>query len=255
MTPSALFKAEIKENIKLNKNHFLLTLNPITENKVKPKPGQFYMLGAGTLYDPLLKRPFSVFRFREGSIQILYRIKGKGTGIMKGMKKGSVFDVIGPLGNSYPAPFKKHIPLIVAGGIGIASLFPLIELLKDKAFVLYGAKTKDELIMLDELKALSKELIVCTDDGSYGKKADAVEALNGLPYNRNYLLYSCGPKEMLRELARVALKKKGIKGYISLEENMACGVGACLGCAVKTRAGYKRVCKEGPVFPIRDIVW
>ncbi|MBI4822744.1 MAG: dihydroorotate dehydrogenase electron transfer subunit [Nitrospirae bacterium] len=248
------FKAEVKDNIELNKNHFLLTLSPLVENIMMPAGGQFYMLGVSTLYDPLMKRPFSVFRFSENRIQILYRVRGKGTAIMSRINSGCVLDVIGPLGNSYPMPPKKYTPLIVAGGIGIASLFSLIHCLKDKSVVIYGAKTKSELCMLDDLLGLVSGLTVCTDDGSYGKKATVLEALNDIAYDRDYLLYSCGPKEMLRKLAQFTLKK-GLKGYISLEETMACGLGACLGCAVKTKNGYKRVCKEGTVFPIQDIAW
>lgn len=242
------FKAEVNENIALNENHYLLTFSPLKDT-LKPEGGQFYMLGVSSTYDPLLKRPFSFFR----QDQILYRLKGKGTLLMKGLKKGDILDMIGPLGNSYPLPSQNHTPLIVAGGIGIASLFPLIESLKKKAVVIYGARTKSHLLMLNELRAYAKELILCTDDGSLGKKATVVEMLSEFSKS-NYLIYSCGPREMLEAISEIALKRK-IKGYISLETPMACGVGACLGCAVKTKSGYKRVCKEGPIFRIEDLQW
>jgi dihydroorotate dehydrogenase electron transfer subunit len=247
------FKAEIKENIPVSKNHYLLTFTPLAKTPV-PLPGQFYMIGIGNSCDPLLKRPFSILTKSDDSIRILYRIKGKGTTLMKEMKTGTVINVMGPLGNSYPIPKKKHTPLIIAGGIGIASVFYLAEKLKGKAIVLYGARGKHELLMLDELRGLVKELHISTDDGSYGKKGTIIDLLNEFHVNDKHLIYACGPKGMIRAVSEFALEK-GLKGYISLEENMACGIGACMGCAVKTLKGYKRVCKEGPVFNIKDILW
>ena len=125
----------------------------------------------------------------------------------------------------------------------------------------YGARTKNELLMLNELKGLvKKELIISTDDGSEGTKGTVIDALNVFLTSNsqlstsNFLLYACGPSPMLEAVSKFAAEK-GIKGYISMEENMACGVGACLGCTVKTKKGYKRVCKEGPVFSAEEIVW
>jgi len=149
---------------------------------------------------------------------------------------------------------------VIAGGIGIASLYPLIEALNGNVFLFYGSKTKDDIFMYYELQELCTELNISTDDGSAGEKGTVVDALskfltrNSKLETRNLLLYACGPSRMLEAVSNIALEK-GIKGYISLEENMACGVGACLGCVVKTKKGYKRVCKEGPVFSIGEIVW
>ncbi len=275
---SRYFKAEVGENIELNETHSLLTfapnlaagrarsqgpVAPISQGPVAPppEPGQFYMVAAGTassVRDPLLKRPFCFFRKTRRGIQILYRLKGKGTALMKGLKKGSLIDVIGPLGNSYPLPEKGQTPLIIAGGVGIASVFPLIGRLKKKAYVLYGARTKSELLMLDELKTLAGKLRVSTEDGSYGRSGTVCDLLPDLLKSRaeKFVLYACGPKGMLKAVSEiVADMGGGSAAYVSLEENMACGVGACLGCAVKTKDGYKRVCKEGPVFKMEDIVW
>jgi dihydroorotate dehydrogenase electron transfer subunit len=125
--------------------------------------------------------------------------------------------------------------------------------------VIYGAKIKDDLLMLNDLKNLGNEPIIVTEDGSIGEKGTVVDALKDFLTHYSSLvprlsLYACGPKPMLESISKIAIDK-GIKGYVSLEENMACGFGACLGCAVKTVNGYKRVCKEGPVFPIEEIVW
>ncbi|MDP2167919.1 MAG: dihydroorotate dehydrogenase electron transfer subunit [Thermodesulfovibrionales bacterium] len=247
------FKAGVKENTPLNKNHFLLTFAPL-EEAPEPRPGQFYMVAASGSYDPLLKRPFCFFRKTDLGIQMLYRIKGKGTKLLSGLKTGDVLDVLGPLGNSYPMPPKKDTALVVAGGIGIASLFPLIEALEGRAHVIYGARTKNELLMLDEVKALSMELAICTDDGTCGGKGTVMDFIEDIP-DEGKIIYCCGPLPMLRAVSEFA-SKRGIKGYVSLEENMACGLGACLGCAVKmTSGGYKRVCKEGPVFKMEEVGW
>lgn len=178
---------------------------------------------------------------------------------MKELKSREIINVLGPFGNKYPEPESDKIPLLIAGGIGMASLFSLAEALSKKAYILYGARNKDELLMLDELKGLTDELIISTDDGSIGKKGMISDVLNEFLIHHSslithYLLYACGPKPMLEAVSRIA-REKGLKGYMSVEENMACGVGACLGCTVKTIDGYKRVCKEGPVFPIEEIVW
>jgi dihydroorotate dehydrogenase electron transfer subunit len=251
------FRAEVRDNTPLNESHYLLTFRPLQKSS-EPLPGQFFMVGADGSKDPLLKRPFCCFRKIDSGgqlFQILYRVKGKGTALMKEMKTGDTFDALGPLGNHWPMPPKKHTPLIVAGGMGIASAFSLAEKLKGKAVILYGARKSDELLMTDELRPLANELHLSTDDGSIGTKGTVLEALKAFlsDHPGQYLLYACGPKGMLRAVSRTALER-GLKGYVSVEENMACGVGACLGCAVKTAKGYMRVCKEGPVFRMEEVI-
>ncbi|MEW6001639.1 MAG: dihydroorotate dehydrogenase electron transfer subunit [Nitrospirota bacterium] len=256
---SKYFRARIKENRKLNKDHNLLILTPLTPIK-EPEPGQFYMIGMGREeYDPLLKRPFSPLSSSPESIQILYRIRGRGTLIMSNMGEGSVLDILGPLGNAYPMPARNHIPLVIAGGIGIASLFSLSKKLSKRAYIFYGARKRNELLLMDELKNFAKELFISTNDGSVGEKCDITDILKRFLNSQSYLsdkflLYLCGPKPMLKAILEI-IKDRKINAYVSMEENMACGIGACLGCAVKTVKGYKMVCKEGPVFPIEEIVW
>ncbi|MEW6570248.1 MAG: dihydroorotate dehydrogenase electron transfer subunit [Nitrospirota bacterium] len=255
---SKLFRAEVVSNLTLNDKNNLLTLKPL-EKVLKPEPGQFYMIEVSHTYDPLLKRPFSYLRRRVAELQFLYAVRGRGTSLMKKFKEGMVINMIGPLGRGYPRPRKDCMPLLVAGGTGIAPIFSLAEELPRKAYILHGAKCRDELILMDELMGLGMESFLCTDDGSFGVKGTVADALydflmhKASPSN-HYVIFACGPRQMLEAVARVA-SEKGIRGYASLEENMACGFGACLGCAVKTIHGYKRVCKEGPVFPIEDIVW
>lgn len=220
------------------------------------------MIAVNNAYDPLLKRPFSYFKKTSESIHFVYTVRGKGTELMRDLRQDEIIHIVGPLGAGYPKPEDGSVPLLVAGGTGVASIFSLAEGLLQEAYFLHGAKCKDEFLILDELKQLESTPIMCmncTDDGSYGGKGTVVDVLNTLLTSKSLqtsscVVYACGPKLMLESIAKTVLSH-GLKGYISLEENMACGFGACLGCAVKTVHGYKRVCKEGPVFPIEEIVW
>jgi len=226
----------------------------------EPSPGQFFMIEVNRGTDPLLKRAFSLFRKTEEGVQILYRIRGKGTELLKEMKEGSVLEVLGPLGNRYPVPLdESSIPLVIAGGIGIASVFSLVEQLAGRAILFYGARTKDDLLMLNEARSYAKETFVSTDDGSAGTKGSVAETLssflsNPQPPASTCRIYACGPHPLLKAVSEIAFERR-IKAHISMEEHMACGVGACLGCVVKTRDGYKRVCKEGPVMDATEIIW
>jgi dihydroorotate dehydrogenase electron transfer subunit len=251
------FKAKVTGNTPLNSKTFLLTVHPL-EPVTEPAPGQFYMIETGDSYDPCLKRPFSYLRKNPEWIQFLYAVRGKGTSLMKTFRTGRTINIIGPLGNGYPKPKDAQIPVLVAGGTGVASIFSLCAELPQK-YVVYGAQCKGDLLMLDELHQLNDQLIVCTNDCSFGKEGMVDKALTDFLDKRtsdiaSYVIYACGPKPMLAAVAKIAADK-GMKGYVSLEEKMGCGFGACLGCAVQTTNGYKRVCKEGPVFPLEEMIW
>lgn len=258
---NSYFSAKVLSNTPLNANTFLLILQPVEQVR-EPVPGQFYMIETGSSYDPLLKRPFSYLRRTPEGIQFLYSIRGKGTILMRDFQPGKNVRAIGPLGNGYPKAGTRNTPVLIAGGTGVASIFSLAAQLPRKAYILYGARCSEDLILLNEVKGLEQRNIVCidcTDDGSCGLKGTVIDALNNLLSSdfakiHSPLLYACGPRPMLESLSRIAREKK-LKGYVSLEEHMACGFGACLGCTVSTVKGNKRVCKEGPVFPIREIVW
>jgi len=218
------------------------------------------MLSVDSSLDPLLKRPFSLHRWLGRDFQILYRTAGKATNILIKKKPGDIIDVMGPLGNGFP-PAKTHDKIIlVAGGVGLAPIFGLAETIKNKKpFFFLGAKTKQELLCMKELKSIGIKPVIATNDGSLGMKGTVVDALEDFLSRHSSLvtchsLYACGPKPMLYNLSLLANKYK-LKAYVALEENMACGIGACLGCVVNTKNGFKRVCKEGPVFPIDEIIW
>ncbi len=254
-----LFKATVVENRQLIKNHYLLTLHP-SEKIKQPKPGNFFMLSVDSGLDPLLKRPFSVHRWINGNFQVLYRIVGKGTRILGEKKRDDVLEVIGPLGNSFSIKKSYDTIILIAGGLGVAPVYALAEKISKKnPLLFYGIRTKNEALCLDELASLGIQPFIASDDGSLGKKGNVITLLKNY-LSRNQLplshtgFYACGPEPMLKALSEVS-GKIGMKGYAALEQNMACGIGTCLGCVVKTRSGYKRVCKEGPVFPLEEIIW
>jgi len=281
---SRYFRADILRNLPLNNKTAILTIKPL-EQVPDPEPGQFYMLEISDSQDPLLKRPFSFFKKTADGIQFLYEVRGRGTLMMKDFRGGRIINVLGPLGKGYPKPEGKSTPLLIGGGIGIASIFPLIESFANRAYIFYGARNNEGLVLLNDLKSLSDKVYISTDDGSAGRKGTVVDLLNNFlssefSFSASYLIYACGRKSMLEAVSRVALEK-GIRGYISAEEHMACGVAACLGCAIKVKSkeigtknrkrkkkdlnsaidsqpsalSYKMVCKDGPVFPIEAIVW
>ncbi len=182
--------------------------------------------------------------------------------MLRDLKKGSTVGVLGPLGNPYPMPKSNQTALIIAGGLGIASVFMLAEDIihsGGNAQIHYGARTETDLLMIEKLRAVTKQLYISTDDGSCGERGCVTDMFGdflkrNVPLCGEGVIYACGPGKMLEAVSVIA-KDKGIEAYVSLEERMACGIGACLGCVVKTVKGYKRVCKEGPVFRAEEIVW
>jgi dihydroorotate dehydrogenase electron transfer subunit len=248
------FRARITSNEPVNEQHRLLTFER-PGGSPEPKPGQFYMLGTGgSGIEPLLKRPLCFFRRSDEGVQLLYRIVGKGTRALASVQPGDMIDIVGPLGNAYPAPKKGTTPVVVTGGIGMASVFPFVMAHAGKAEVIYGARTASELMFLDELAGAARTLHICTDDGSHGIKGIVMDALEHMTLDEQTRLYVCGPKPMIRAVKGLA-DAKGIAGWASLEEYMACGIGACMGCVCRTKKGYSRVCKEGPIFKLEDLVY
>ncbi len=248
------FKAEVIENIHLSDTHSILKVSR-GKFSTDPSPGQFYLLKTSHTLDPLLRRPFSILRWDERSLEFLIMLKGKGTSLLKDLQPGRTMDLLGPLGRGFKLPEDNSVPLIVAGGVGIASVYPLIAETGKKAHVFYGASSTDGLYLLKEIMALTGNIHISTDDGSTGFKGDIIGCLLNFLKNSpgiNPVIYACGPEGMMNSLKDI-MKEKGLKGYLSYEERMACGIGACLGCAIKTKKGYERVCKEGPVFGIEEL--
>ena len=243
--------------------------------------GQFVQIRLSDSLEPFLRRPFSIHRARGGEVEILYQVLGRGTEVFAKKKAGEYLDLIGPLGNGFellPGRLKPN-PLIIAGGMGVAPLLFLAEKLaysierrayrKDKGFelsakryplnaiVLIGAKTKDQILCEKDFIDSGYSVKIATDDGSRGFKgyvSDLLKKELSTIDHRPSTIYACGPKPMLKEVAALSKKYK-IPAQLSLEEHMACGIGACLGCTVNTKTGFKRVCKEGPVFGAPELIW
>lgn len=230
------------------------------------QPGQFVMIRVTETTEPLLRRPFSIHRAKEEKIEILYEVVGKGTKILSEKRPGEYLDILGPLGNGFDINLKsgeqKPKILLVAGGLGVAPLLFLAEQLiihnLRPSAILLGAKTKRQILCEKEFKELGLNVKISTDDGSKGFKGKITTLLkrflHHIPTTESVRLYTCGPKPMLKEIAQLS-KDWNISVQASLDEHMGCGVGVCLGCVVKTKQGFKRVCKEGPVFDIDEIKW
>ncbi|MCQ9207068.1 MAG: dihydroorotate dehydrogenase electron transfer subunit [Omnitrophica bacterium] len=255
------FKAKILSNKKIAPDHYVLSFKP-PKAAGQTTPGQFFNIRVSNAYNPLLRRPFGAHRISPEKIEILYKVVGKATSILSAKKKGSLLDIIGPLGNGFKAPPDASAAILVAGGHGVAPLHALAASLTavPKVVALIGARTKTHVISENEFKGLGAKVHIATEDGSKGHKGLVTDLLRkhfnrqtGKPANRQ-TIYACGPKAMLKAVAKIA-REHCIPCQVSLEEYVACGTGACLGCAVKTRSGYKLICKDGPVFDSKEIIW
>jgi len=230
-------------------------------------PGQFVDIRVNDATEPLLRRPFSIHRVSGSGIGILYEVVGPGTEILSERKSGEYLDVIGPLGNGFDLNGQRATgngqTVLIAGGVGVAPLIFVAEKLSklqtpnSKLITLIGAKTKNQILCEKEFKDLGCSVKIATDDGSRGFRGYVSDLVKHLLSTMDYRLstiYACGPRPMLKEISKISKQYK-IEAQISLEEHMACGIGACLGCAVNTKNGYQRVCKEGPVFKAEEVIW
>lgn len=253
-------KAQVVQNEEVAPNAYLMGLKspPIAS---AAKPGQFVMLRVSDGIDPLLRRPFSVCGTRSGSIVLLlYQVVGKGTRIMSDTQVGSHLSVIGPLGRVFGPPGAGKDCLLTAGGMGIAPLLHLASFLKGESITfMAGYGTSAEMVSPVKLGMQGIEVTVATEDGSAGYHGLVTGLLEGaLAGKGKKIVYSCGPAAMLKRVASLCLEKQ-VDCLVSLETAMACGMGACRGCAVPAAPGLGRstfhVCRDGPVFSASSIDW
>lgn len=217
-------------------------------------PGQFVMVYMPAEHRHMLPRPLSIFNLdrKKGTLSLFFAVKGLGTKLLAGTLTGSVLKLLGPLGKGFPSLPRQA--LLVAGGMGIAPLTFLAASTESPRTLVYGARTANQLACPPEdLELPGLKLIETTEDGSRGQKGSAVDMIFPLLSNTK-ALFACGPDQMLRAVASIC-QKNGKEAWISLEERMACGIGACLGCAVATGEGYRSVCSDGPVFPAREVIF
>ena len=234
---------KITSNVQVGLDIFKMRLEgDLTEIK---NPGEFIEITIPGYY---LRRPISVNDFSENHVDILYKVLGHGTKDLSTYEDGIILDCLVGLGNGFDTSISKK-PLLVGGGIGIA---PLVGLAKEfnklgiKPNLVYGARSKDDIVQVEELEKIAN-LIVCTDDGSLGFKGNVIECIKNSDIDFDYY-YSCGPYPMLKFLSLAYPN-----GCVSLEARMGCGFGACMGCSIETTKGPKRVCKEGPVFEASEV--
>ena len=220
------------------------------------RPGQFVNLRLSSRLDPLLRRPISFHKIdaAAGTFTILYLIAGQGTALLSRMEAPSEIDVLGPLGNGWTCSFPGVHAVLIGGGIGAAPLYPLAQALRDagkEVQLILGAKSGGSLTDTAPYTALGVDVRVATDDGSAGFHGFATQLLEqAIAEDRCDYLYACGPQGMLRQAEAIALAHQ-IPGQVSTETHMGCGLGVCLLCPSKMKAGgYKRTCIDGPVFPI-----
>jgi dihydroorotate dehydrogenase electron transfer subunit len=221
------------------------------------KPGQFVMISCDSGSGRLLRRPISINLVKNDVVTFLYAAIGEGTKWLAQRKPGESLDLLGPLGNGFSIDPESHNILLVAGGMGIAPLCwtAQIALKQGKSVkLLIGAKNSS-LVFPQALLPESIETLIMTEDGSTGKKG-MITAL--LPEQTRSVdqIFICGPLPMYKAINRDFLPLlKGKTVQVSLEVRMACGLGFCYACTIKTRQGLKQVCKDGPVFNLEDIIW
>ncbi|MCL2183418.1 MAG: dihydroorotate dehydrogenase electron transfer subunit [Chitinispirillia bacterium] len=223
-----------------------------------PHPGQFLTVRVSGDTVPLLRRPFAFAGFDEAArvASVIYQVRGRGTELLAGLAAGEEIDVIGPLGNVFPVGGDDKRAVAVAGGVGLGPiLFLVSELRKQGVETEFVFGCRGEALIPDSALFRDAGARICTDDGSAGFRGNVVEYINtNIKLDGGTVVYGCGPEVMLKSLCGLT-ERSGAKGWMSLEAMMACGVGACMGCVVKTASGYQRVCKEGPVFDGGEIVW
>ena len=238
---------QIIENAQIAPNVFLLDL--AGDTSMIQAPGQFCQLQLPGLY---LRRPISICDWDENGMTLIYKLVGQGTEALSQMETGAVLDALNGLGNGYDVNACGDRPLVIGGGVGTPPLYGLTKALLragKQPQVILGFNTYEEIFLLDEFEDLDVPVTVTTADGSFGVKGFVTDAME--PADPRYI-FACGPLPMLKAV----YKKSGSPtGQYSLEERMACGFGACMGCSMETRFGPKRVCKDGPVFRKEELLW
>ena len=223
------------------------------------KPGQFVHIRTDDQgLQPFFRRPFSVYRAQK-DVEIFYDVVGPGTKLLSLKKKGDLVDVLGPLGTPFemPPPNTKQVVLI-AGGIGIAPMLILSDVLKKKKLdliLLFGSRDRQHVYPLQEFKDNGVKVHIATDDGSVGSKGRVSVLFDKIEKDPDKtFIYTCGPNPMMRAVQAFAAKQ-GILGQAACEEIMACALGACLGCSIETKAGFKTVCYDGPAFNLDEVIF
>lgn len=209
-------------------------------------PGEFVEI---LVPGKFLRRPISVCDVSNGRLTLIYKVVGEGTEILASMKPEDKLDILVGLGNGYDL-LDERIgtgPLVIGGGVGIPPMYLLTKRLIENGknpVVILGFNTEKEVFLEEEFRSLGCDVKVCTADGTYGTKGFVTDATEEDSY-----YFACGPEPMLKAI----YKKMNAEGQMSFETRMGCGFGACMGCSLETKDGYKRICKEGPVIKSEEV--
>jgi len=283
--------SSVVSNKQLTRDCWRITLEaPQIASEIKP--GQFINVKIGKTFDPLFRRPFSVFRrvMKDGGyygIEVVYKVVGRGTSLMTELAPGDELDVIGPLGHGFEWGRDKKVHVLLGGGVGLPALFMLGEEISQAVSesglelnILLGAETKKAIVLEKEFKTLKGKVLVSTDDGTYGYHGYVTEMLKDAidrgGISPDCAIYACGPEPMLKALQPIC-QQYGIPAQVSMERHMGCGIGVCLSCVCKVdrdsvlkyrdlksshiqfspeaEFGYALVCKDGPVFRIDEVIF
>ena len=240
------------ENKKLNSFNSLLKLKPFDGIMPEVEPGQFVQIYVERSKNTFLRRPISINNIENGQLWLLVKEVGDGTRAIVSTPVNGRINIILPLGKGFSLSSSKA--LLIGGGVGIAPLLLLGKSLKERntdVTFLLGAKTKEELIELEEF-AKYGQVCLSTEDGSLGEKGFVTQhSILNCNFDK---IQCCGPLPMMKAVAKIA-KARNINCEVSLENMMACGLGACLCCVEDTKAGNVCVCQDGPVFNINDLKW
>jgi len=253
-------EAQVVEKEQLNPTYFRIRLNAPRISR-HAMAGQFINIRMTHFYDPLLPRPMSIFRRNgdEGWLEVLVRVVGRGSKALSQSEPGDRFTVLGPLGNGFSLP-KKLPAVLIGGGTGIAPLvFLASELSKMDvpSMAVFGFRSQSEVCCVEEMRAFCQEVFVATDDGSYGFRGLIPDFFARIAEEKGIdeaTLYVCGPVPMMSRIADFS-RGKGYDVFLSVEAHMACGFGACVGCAVPRAdgKGFVLACVDGPVFNAKEI--
>ena len=232
----------IQNNQQIAKHMYYFVLTGDTSDIMKP--GQFVNIQVPGFF---LRRPISVCDWRENELTLIYKIVGGGTEALSKMSRGQKLSILSGLGNGYELCENQN-PFIIGGGAGIPPLYGLAKRLIEKDItpkIILGFNNSDEIFYVNEFQSLGLDVTVTTLDGSYGVKGLVTDVIDNCEY-----AYVCGPLPMLK-----AVHQKVSDGQFSFEARMGCGFGVCMGCSMKIKDGYKRICKDGPVLNYSEILW
>jgi len=251
---------EVRENRAIAKDVYLVTLTGEMVQQMT-QPGQFVHVKVGKGIDPLLRRPISICDvvLNSQEMKMIYRAEGAGTKLFAQAGPGEVVDILGPLGEGFPIQNRKagDKVVLVGGGVGVPPLYYLSKELKKRGVEvvhILGFQSKENVFFAEEFTHLG-ETYIATVDGTYGTKGFVTNILDQWPIAQWQAMYSCGPTPMLKALSERFIHHP--EAYISLEERMGCGIGACFACVCHTpesQTSYVKVCSDGPVFQVGEVI-